>query len=89
MSIRTFIFCDVCNPLGIRCPEKRRDVHRDPLIGRRHTDGRAWIEGDSAYAVERGWVDAGAPGAGVLTDRSTRGYIPVAATTGPLSRSRR
>ena len=59
MSIRTFTFCDVCNPLGIRCPEQRRDVHRDPLIGRRHTDGRAWIEGDSEFAIESGWVNDG------------------------------
>lgn len=58
MSIRTFIFCDVCNPLGIRCPEQRRDVHRDPLIGRRHTDGRAWVEGDSAHAISSGWVNS-------------------------------
>jgi hypothetical protein len=58
MSIRTFIFCDVCNPLGIRCPEQRRDVHRDPLIGRRHTDGRAWIEGDDKFAIDSGWDNA-------------------------------
>lgn len=57
MSIRTFIFYDVCNPLGIRCPELRRDVHRDPLIGRRHTDGRAWIEGGAGYALKSGWVN--------------------------------
>ena len=58
MSIRTFLFCDVCNPRGIRCPEQRRDMRRRDFMGRRITDARAWFEGDTAQAIEQGhWVE--------------------------------
>ncbi len=57
MSIRTFIFCDICNPRAIRCPEQRRNLKRNSLIGRRLADGRAWFEGDMEIAVrEHGWI---------------------------------
>ena len=57
MSIRTFLFCDVCNPKGIRCPEQRRDMRRRDTNGRRATDARSWYEGDPALAVEEDhWV---------------------------------
>ena len=51
MSTRSFIFCDVCNPRGIRCPEQRRDASRKDIEGRRITDARSWFEGDSEKAV--------------------------------------
>ena len=57
MSTRTFLFCDVCNPKGIRCPEQRRDMRRRDTQGRRATDDRAWYEGSPEQAVEDGnWV---------------------------------
>ncbi|NIR30407.1 MAG: hypothetical protein GWN84_14085 [Gammaproteobacteria bacterium] len=56
MSVRTFLFCDVCNPMGIRTVEMRRGGrHRDARAGRRITDGRAWFEGDVEAAQAAGW----------------------------------
>jgi len=55
MSIRTFIFCDICNPQGLRSVEFRRRPRKE-RTGRRLSDGRSWIEGGSAsVAVENGW----------------------------------
>jgi len=54
MSIRTFIFCDICNPQGLRSIEFRRRP-RDARTGRRLSDGRSWIEGSMSAAVENGW----------------------------------
>ena len=57
MSIRTFLFCDVCNPRGIRTPEHRRDMQRRETSGRRLSDARSWFEGDAEQAVnENNWV---------------------------------
>jgi hypothetical protein len=57
MSIRTFLFCDVCNPRRIRTPEQRRDMQRRESSGRRLSDGRSWFEGDAEQAVnENNWV---------------------------------
>jgi len=54
MSIRTFIFCDICNPQGLRSIEFRRRP-RDKRTGRRLSDGRSWAEGGISAAVESGW----------------------------------
>jgi hypothetical protein len=54
MSIRTFIFCDICNPQGLRSIEFRRHPRRD-RTGRRLSDGRSWVEGNISSAVENGW----------------------------------
>ena len=49
MAIRTFIFCDVCNPLGLR-------TEKDGFIkNRRETDFRTWYEGDEKDAEKFGW----------------------------------
>ncbi|WP_126454971.1 hypothetical protein [Sulfuriflexus mobilis] len=50
MSIRTFIFCDVCNPQAIR------SIHNADHFGRRISDGRAWYEGPIHEASKLGWV---------------------------------
>ncbi len=56
MSLRTFVFCDGCNPMGIRTVEMRRSTRdRDARAGRRITDGRAWLEGSVAEAEAAGW----------------------------------
>ena len=55
MSIRTFIFCDICNPQGIRTIEYRRSPREDDRNGRRICDGRAWFEGNLPEAVLNGW----------------------------------
>ena len=56
MSARIFIFCDICNPLGIRCPEQRRGAERGDRGSRRISDDRTWFEGDVETAVqEHGW----------------------------------
>lgn len=52
MGLRSFLFCDVCNPLAIRIPEQRRDNKKGRSHGRRWTDGRAWIEHDAGTAME-------------------------------------
>jgi hypothetical protein len=57
MAIRTFIFCDICNPRGIRTPETRQGAHRDSeLRGRRVSDSRAWFEGEITDAIASGWL---------------------------------
>ena len=59
MSIRTFIFCDICNPQGLRSIEFRRKSRKDERSGRRLCDGRTWFEGDLSIAIENGWsIDA-------------------------------
>jgi len=55
MSIRTFIFCDICNPQGLRCIEFRRSSRLHERNGRRISDGRAWFEGSISQALEAGW----------------------------------
>lgn len=55
MTCRTFLFCDVCNPAGIRVVELRRDMNRDKNDGRRISDGRAWFEGTPEEAAGAGW----------------------------------
>ncbi len=56
MSIRTFIFCDVCNPMGERDVIDRRNPDRHTNEGgRRFTDNRAWFEGNLREAHDAGW----------------------------------
>ena len=49
MSKRTFIFCDACNPQGIRTD------HKGVLYSRRACDVRSWHEGDEKEVVDAGW----------------------------------
>ena len=56
MSIRTFIFCDICNTRGIRIIEERRSAPASrPNMGRRLSDGRSWFGGTLAEARAAGW----------------------------------
>jgi hypothetical protein len=55
MSIRKFIFCDICNPQALRSIEFRRSSRKNERGGRRISDGRAWFEGELTNAVENGW----------------------------------
>ena len=50
MIVRTFIFCDGCNPRAIR------NVYHGVQRERRDSDGRAWYEGTLEEAVQVGWV---------------------------------
>lgn len=54
--LRVIIFCDVCNPQGIRYIEQQRSSQRGDEGGRRVTDGRAWYEGSLVEAEDLGWV---------------------------------
>jgi hypothetical protein len=56
MAQRSFIFCDICNPLAIRYIEMRRSAGRDSRLGRRVTDGRNWFDGSEEQAERAGWV---------------------------------
>lgn len=56
MTVRSFIFCDICNPMAIREIEMRRTTVRDARGGRRVSDGRMWFDGDEQSAVKHGWV---------------------------------
>jgi len=58
MARRSFIFCDICNPLAIRYVEMRRSIGRDARIGRRLSDGRNWFDGSDEEAQLAGWVAA-------------------------------
>jgi hypothetical protein len=57
MTVRKVIFCDICNPRGLKTVELRRGEHRENgSVGRRITENRAWIEGEITDAVENGWL---------------------------------
>ncbi|MBF0218491.1 MAG: hypothetical protein HQL49_03030 [Gammaproteobacteria bacterium] len=57
MSIRTFLFCDICNHDGVRIPDYRRSDKRNTRSGRRITDGRRWLEvATPEAALSSGWV---------------------------------
>ncbi|NOT12634.1 MAG: hypothetical protein HOP23_12495 [Methylococcaceae bacterium] len=55
MSIRTFIFCDICNPQALRTIEFRRSSRINERSGRRISDGRSWFEGELSDAISNGW----------------------------------
>ena len=55
MSIRTFIFCDICNTQALRSIEFRRSPRTEERYGRRLSDGRSWFEGLWAEAMKEGW----------------------------------
>lgn len=55
MARRSFIFCDICNPLALRDIEMRRASGRHGL-GRRLSDGRVWFDGSDAEAAAAGWL---------------------------------
>lgn len=54
MATRQFIFCDICNTMGIRLIEERRSHLR--LGGRRRVDDRSWVEGGPEDAKSQGWL---------------------------------
>jgi len=56
MTIRKIIFCDICNPRGLRSVEFRRAPRENERTGRRICDGRSWIEADIVDAVKSGWL---------------------------------
>ena len=49
MAIRTFIFCDACNPQGIRA------ISDETGRCRRSSDQRSWFEGEADEAINHGW----------------------------------
>lgn len=56
MSVRTFIFCDICNPQALRSIEFRRSTRLGDRPGRRISDGRSWLEASLEHAIENaGW----------------------------------
>jgi hypothetical protein len=55
MARRSFVFCDICNPLAIREVELRRASGRTGT-GRRLTDGRVWFDGSEKEAQAAGWL---------------------------------
>lgn len=56
MTIRTFIFCDICNPQCVRSIEFRRAPRNSERGGRRISDGRSWFEGSLSNAASQGWL---------------------------------
>jgi len=56
MSIRKIIFCDICNPQGLRAIEFRRSPRSDGRTGRRISDGRSWFDGELSAALKAGWI---------------------------------
>ncbi|MDF1589096.1 MAG: hypothetical protein P1P93_08095 [Gammaproteobacteria bacterium] len=55
--LRVIIFCDTCNPQGIRYIEQKRSSQRGDVDGRRITDGRSWYEGSLKEALDLGWIE--------------------------------
>ena len=56
MTIRSFVFCDICNPQALRSVEFRRSPRENERNGRRLSDGRAWFEGSISDALSSGWT---------------------------------
>ncbi|NQZ53800.1 MAG: hypothetical protein HRT93_06045 [Piscirickettsiaceae bacterium] len=54
--LRVIIFCDICNPQGVRYIEQQRSTIRGDIDGRRVTDGRSWFEGPLDEALEWDWL---------------------------------
>ncbi|PHS70353.1 MAG: hypothetical protein COB23_04365 [Methylophaga sp.] len=54
--LRVIIFCDICNPQGIRYIEQNRSTSRGDEGGRRVTDGRSWFEGPIDEALKIDWL---------------------------------
>ena len=54
--LRVIVFCDVCNPQGIRYIEQQHNSEDGDEGWRRITDGRAWYEGSLTEAEQTGWV---------------------------------
>jgi len=54
--LRVIVFCDVCNPQGIRYIEQQHNSEGGDEDGRRITAGRAWYEGSLTEAEQTGWV---------------------------------
>ncbi len=57
--LRVIIFCDICNPQGIRSIEQTRSVLRGDKEGRRLIDDRSWFEGSLEEALKAGWKEKG------------------------------
>ena len=55
MSVKTFTFCDICNP-DCRIAIDRRDSKRDENSGRRVGDECSWFEGVPEDSAEEGWI---------------------------------
>ena len=57
MTVKTIVFCDICNSKAIRLMDERRCNERESeLGGRRISDGRHWFEGSVSDALGAGWV---------------------------------
>ena len=75
MAVRTFVFCDICNPMAIRILDRRAGTERQ-RSGRRITDGRSWYEGYTSDAIDgHGWNRTN-EGRHVCPDCSERGLCP-------------
>jgi len=55
MSVKTFTFCDICNP-DCHIPLDRRESKRDENSGRRAGDECSWFEGVPDDSAEEGWI---------------------------------
>lgn len=57
MSLKTFVFCDLCNPLCIHQVD-RREQGREGIAsaGRRFTDNYSWVEGEPGEIADSGWI---------------------------------
>ena len=55
MSVKTFTFCDICNPHS-QIATDRREQPRDEGQGRRGDDDCSWFEGFPEDSAEEGWI---------------------------------
>lgn len=55
MGVKTFIYCDYCNPNAIRVVD-RRPPERASVGGRRNSDSRSFIDGGNGEAAAAGWT---------------------------------
>lgn len=55
MSVKTYTFCDICNPHAFIAID-RREHPRDAETGRRAGDECSWFEGRPEDSAEEGWI---------------------------------
>lgn len=56
MSMKTFIFCDLCNPLCLHQMDRREQSREGIAAGRRFTDNYSWLEGGIDESTQNGWM---------------------------------
>ena len=56
MSIKSIMFCDLCNQAGVRAVDRRISAEGSRLYGRRLHDGRSSVVYQPGDPMPEGWI---------------------------------